>query len=199
MKKRIIVLAMTVFTLIVMSLQIIPTVQAWGWNPHSEVYDDLIVGGDIFPDEPVEVKVQTRRNIQSGKYSANAPAVYILWDLIDPPPAEPPFSNGFMMGEGEYVISYTINTDTGEGIAILKTKVTLGAMTPDDKSDDGTFTGKMFWIGDLSILEDDTIDLNHAGHWDWHTYWRGTGAYAGWTITQNFDETWVMDNCLTIR
>ena len=194
MKKRIMVLAMTVLTLAVMTLPMIPTAQAGGWNPHSEVYDDLVVGGAIFPDEPVEVKVRTLGNIQCGKYSANAPMVFIGWDWPESGPTE-----HFLYASGEYVISYSINTDTGVGIAILKTKITLGVMTPDDKSDDGTFTGKMYWIGDLSILEDDTVDLNPAGQWDWHTYWRGTGAYAGWTITQNFDETWTMDNCLTIR
>jgi hypothetical protein len=192
--KKVLIIALAVALL---ALPMISSVQAWGWNPHSEVYDDLLVGGNIFPDEPVEVKVRTLGNIQCGKYSANAPVVFIVWDIIQPYPDL--IANGFMMGEGEYVISYTINTDTGEGIAILKTKVTIGANTPDDKSDDGTFTGKMYWAGDLSILEDDTVDLNHAGHWDWHTYWRGTGAYAGWTITQNFDETMMPNNCITIR
>ena len=187
MKKKVLVIALAFAML---ALPMVSAVQAWGWNPPSEVYDDLLVGGMIYPDEPVEVTVRTWRNIQWGRYTANAPFVFIGWDF---PEGGGPTEH-FLIGSGEYSICYTINTNTGKGVVHLKTVTTIGAPFPA-----GTFEGSMFWIGDLSLLEDDTVDLNDAGNWNWYTYWRGTGAYEGWTITQNFDETWTMDNYLIIR
>jgi hypothetical protein len=201
MNKRILILAMTVFTLVVMTLPMIPAAQACRCRRPTEVYDDLFVWGDSVPDSPADVW-PLWGNKQCGRYTAHSSFVQILWDRDLSLPTTPKY-HGILNGVGEYIFSYTFNRDTGKGIATIKTKVTIGAFTPETE-DDGTFEGYKIWVGDLTLLEDGTVVLNDAGHWNWYTYWRGTKAYAGWTITQNFDETWMTpggnyEGYLTIR
>ena len=67
-----------------------------------------------------------------------------------------------------------------KGVVHLETVVTLPG---------GTFEGIMFWIGDLELAGEtdpypNTLDLVEV---KWHTFWKGTGAYDGWKITQNFN------------
>jgi hypothetical protein len=189
MNKRILILAMTVFTLVVMTLPMIPTAQACRCRRPTEVYDDLFVWGGTVPDGPADVW-SLWGNKQCGRFTAHSSFVQILWDR-NPDLPTPPKYNGILEGEGEYIVCYTINKDTGKGIATLKTKVTID----DDVYGAGTFEGYILWVGDLILNPDNTVrlpnlNMGEMGSWAWYTYWRGTLAYAGWTITQNFDETW---------
>ena len=177
------ILIVTFFTLVVMTLPIIPSAQAWGYKRATEIYDDQRAYGSIKTYDPFEAKVWKWGNMQFGKYPAYCPMLVIRWDSDSVPPQS-------RSGTVEYTVSYAINTETLKGVVNLKCKVTLGASTPDT-SDDGTFIGNMLWIGDLVLGDEASIAPNAVipnfggGTFAWYTYWRGTGAYAGWTITQN--------------
>jgi hypothetical protein len=47
----------------------------------------------------------------------------------------------------------------------------------------------MQWVGDLVLKPDNTVRIPYTmigemGIYAWYSYWQGTGAYAGWKITQ---------------
>jgi hypothetical protein len=179
-KKKILVIALAVAML---ALPMISTVQARGSRRPTEIYDDQRAYGSIRTYVPFEAKVWKWGSMQFGRYPAYCPMLVIQWDTDNVPPQS-------RSGTAEYTVSYAINTETLKGVVNLKCRVTLGASTPDT-SDDGTFVGNMLWIGDL-VLGDETTPAPNAvipnfggGTFAWYTYWRGTGAYAGWTITQN--------------
>ena len=178
-------IAVALLAVAMLATPLVGTAQAWGRRRPTETYDDLRLAGPIRVYDPFEAKVWKWRNIQFGRYPAYCPFVSIRWNFIDGVPQQR------RIGTAEYTISYTINTKTLKGVVNLKTKVTVGANTPDDTSDDGTFVGNMFWIGDL-LLGDETTPYPNSvtpnfmdGTYIWYTSWRGTDAYAGWTITQN--------------
>jgi len=192
MKKRIMVLVMTVFTLVVMTLPLIPAAQAYGWEKKPEDIYEVDVSGLIIPDGVVDFW-QTRK-WQFGKYTAHSelmgsPGVEefsIAWDTKE------------LVGTEILWISYKIDLDSldgdplpfdggklCQGIVDFKVEITF---------EGGKFKGHMQWVGDLVLKPDNTVRLpynfppmiNEGGASAWYTYWQGTGAYAGWKITQQF-------------
>jgi hypothetical protein len=178
MNKRILVLTMTVFTLVVMTLPMIQTAQACRWRKPSEIYDDLeMFGGCYWTCSDVDVCEW--RNIQCGRYTADGPAL-ICWDCTSSPCD--PMVDTKLIGSGTYDVAYTINLNTMKGVVYVKSLLTLGATTPEDASDDGTLRGYTYWIGELTLNPNDIANLDSG---NFYSLLRGTGAYAGWTITQN--------------
>jgi hypothetical protein len=169
MKKRILILAMTVFTLGVMTLPMIPAAHAYGWEKSENTYA-ASVNGMIVADEG-EVDFWETRNWYFGKYTAHSEIggidlLRISWD------------DEVLEGTEVLHVSYRINKDTMEGIVRFKVEITF---------EDGKFKGHMQWVGDLVKLPDNTVMPKFSGgSWAWYTYWQGTGAYAGWKLTQRF-------------
>ena len=172
MNKKILILTVTAFTLVAMTLPMISTAQAWQGGIPTEIYDDLQVWGMIKPDyNPVP---EVRGNIQYASYTAQCYAgmspvkwIGIFWDD----------GAQSLTGNATYEIDYKINLNTMHGVVRLKTVVTLP---------DGTFEGDMFWNGELQFRSDylDTVNLVSGM---WHVFWRGTSAYDGWTIVMNMN------------
>jgi len=174
-KKKILVIVLAVAML---ALPITSTVQAYKGGTPREIYHDLRVLGKLFPDyDPVP---QMQGNMKCAEYTAYCAPVYILWDYDSA--ATPPWQ-GMLMGPATYKISYKINPNTMKGVVRLETKVTLPG---------GTFEGDMMWVGEMEVWDDG--EGNHPypnvvqpKSIKWHTFWKGTGAYEGWTILQDFN------------
>ena len=181
MKKKILVIVLAVAML---ALPMLPTAQAWKGGTPREIYHDLFVLGSLVPDyNPVPEMVG---NIQYATYTAQSyhfifgyKWLGIFWDFIGTAPQQR------LDGTATYEIDYKINPKTMKGVVHLKTVVTLGADTPGDLSDDGTFEGVMIWVGVLEFGEEPYQDTVNVERLKWHTFWKGTGAYEGWTIAQN--------------
>lgn len=209
MNKRILILAMTVFTLVVMTLPMIPTAQACRWRRPTETYDDLQIWGSIVPDGPAEV--WKWRNIQYGRYTAHSEAVdyltgeltgfhmiAIMWNGTYPPAV----CDTILYGHATFDVCYRINLDTMKGVAHLKTVITPGTWNIDGSEfypGDGAFVGHKLHTGDLVLDENGTIPWDGwmTGTWTGHTLLRGTGEYAGWTIVQYMSSSGVGKGYLT--
>jgi hypothetical protein len=192
MKKKILVLAMTIFTLVVMTLPLIPAAKAYGWEKSENTYAFSVTSGNIVADS--EVAFRETRNWLFGKYTAhsedyNNPGTEkfsIAWDDEE------------LVGTEILWVSYKIDSDSldedplpfdggklCQGIVDFKVEITF---------EGGKFKGHMQWVGDLVLKPDNTVRLpynfppmiNEGGASAWYTYWQGTGAYAGWKITQQF-------------
>ena len=126
--------------------------------------------------------------MQYAEYTAHCNTVTIRWDFIEGTP------QNIMTGSATYVIEYKVNLKTKEtiilypdtpmefeaaicqGVAHIKTKVTLTG---------GTFEGEMSYVGKLLLMPSGAI--YSGSDRKWHTFWKGTDAYEGWTIIQNMN------------
>jgi hypothetical protein len=185
MKKKILVLAMTIFTLVVMTLPLIPAAKAYGWEKSENTYAFSVTSGNIVADS--EVAFRETRNWLFGKYTAhsedyNNPGTEkfsIAWDDEE------------LVGTEILWVSYKIDSDSlygntfdggkfCQGIVNFKVEITF---------EGGKFIGHMQWVGDLVLKPDNTVRIlypmmGEMGIYAWYSYWQGTGAYAGWKITQ---------------
>ena len=168
-KKKILVVALAVAML---ALPMISAVQALEGGVPTEIFHDLRVGGMIVPDYNPEPEV--RGNIQYAEYTAHCDMVSIRWDFIDGTPQQ------MLTGTATYAIEYKINLNTMKGVVHVKTEVTVGG---------STFEGEIIWVGDLvfNTYFPAAVMPNVFGGVKWHTVWKGTGAYDGWTIIQNIN------------
>jgi hypothetical protein len=195
MNKRILILAMTVFTLVVMTLPMIPTAQAWGWRRPTEIYRDVEIFGTCYWTYS-DADVWEWRNTKYGRYTANGYA-FICWDCASSPCN--PMVDTKLIGSGTYDVDYTINLNTMKGVIHIKSLITLGATTPEDPSDDGTFEGHEFLIGELTLDSNDIANLDSG---NFYSLLRGTGAYAGWTIVRKMqfeNGAWAASNNYLIK
>ena len=173
MNKRILVLTMTIFTLVVVTLPMIPTAQAVIGGIPTENYDDVKIWGFLLPVEDA-TDVYVRGNVQYGRYTARSFTsmiggvewIAIFWDGV------PMVDAQSLMGTATYDIDYKVNLNTMHGVARLKTVISVPG---------GTFEGDMFWSGELAFRSDFANTLNTVGV-VWRNILRGTGAYDGWKI-----------------
>jgi hypothetical protein len=173
MNKRILVLTMTIFTLVVVTLPMIPTAQAVKGGIPTENYDDVKIWGFLLPVEDA-TDVYVRGNVQYGRYTARSFTsmiggvewIAIFWDGV------PMVDAQSLMGTATYDIDYKVNLNTMHGVARLKTVISVPG---------GTFEGDMFWSGELTFRSDFANTLNTVGV-VWRNILRGTGAYDGWKI-----------------
>ena len=188
MKKKILVIALAVAML---ALPMVSVAQAKPVGVPTEIFHDVMIWGIILPDIPAEVDVMVQGNIQYGRYTAQCygtdgvnwfPGVWISYD------GEMMVDAQLLSGTATYDVDYKINTNTLKGVVHLAALITLGEMTPDT-SDDGTFEGDIFLIGELLLLPDDTVSIPvpQGENSMWHAFFKGTGAYEGWTIVQNMN------------
>ena len=192
MKKKILVIALAVTML---ALPMISIAQAKPEGTPTEIFHDVMIYGMIIPNGPA-TDVVMRGNIQYGRYTAQSwgsdpanpttlfPAVAITWGgvlFVDP-------TTQILVGLATFDVDYKINTNTMKGAVHLAAEITLGEMTPDT-SDDGTFEGDIFMTGELLLLPDNTLSINTNVGEDamLHGFFKGTGAYEGWTIVQNMN------------
>ena len=192
MKKKILVIALAVTML---ALPMISIAQAKPGGISTEIFHDVMIYGMIIPNGPA-TDVVMRGNIQYGRYTAQSwgsdpanpttlfPAVAITWGgvlFVDP-------TTQILVGLATFDVDYKINTNTMKGVVHLAAEITLGEMTPDT-SDDGTFEGDIFLIGELLLLPDNTLSVFTTVGEDamLHGFFKGTGAYEGWTIVQNMN------------
>jgi hypothetical protein len=175
MEKKILTLIMTIFALVVITLPMIPTVQALKGGTPREIYHDLAVVGKIFPDyDPVP---EMQGNMKYAEYTAYCAPVFILWDY------DGTVFQQMLMGPATYEISYKINPNTMKGVVHLKTEVNVPG---------GKFVGDMIWVGELEVWKDAQGNQPYPNAVQpktvkWHTFWKGTDTYDGWTIVQNFN------------
>jgi hypothetical protein len=178
MNKKVLVIALA---LAMLALPMISIVQAKKGGIPTEIFHDLKVGGMILPDDPTEIYPEMQGNMQYAEYAAHCDTVTIRWDFIEGTP------QNTMTGSATYVIEYKVNLNTWEaytipgsgfcrGVAHIKTIVTL---------DGGTFEGEMIWVGDLLLMANGAVFS--GSNRKWHTFWKGTDAYEGWTIIQNMN------------
>jgi hypothetical protein len=172
----------------ILSLPIISIVQAKSGGVPTEIFHDVMIYGIIVPDGSADVEV--RGNIQYGRYTAQSwgsnpadpttlfPAVAITWGgvlFVD-------VDTQIVVGLATLDVDYKINTKTMKGEVHLATVMTLPG---------GTFEGNIFLIGELLLLPDGTVSIpGFLGGNDnsmWHGFFKGTGAYEGWTIVQNIN------------
>jgi hypothetical protein len=191
-KKKIFVIALAVTML---ALPMISIAQAKPEGTPTEIFHDVMIYGMIIPDGPA-TDVVMHGSIQYGRYTAESwgsdpadpttlfPAVAITWGgvlFVDP-------TTQILVGLATFDVDYKINTNTMKGVVHLAAEITLGEMTPDT-SDDGTFEGDIFMTGELLLLPDNTLSINTNVGEDamLHGFFKGTGAYEGWTIVQNMN------------
>jgi hypothetical protein len=179
-KKKILVIALVVAMLV---LPMVSVAHAKPGGIPTEIFHDVMIWGVIFPDGPADVVV--RGNLQYGRYTGQSygtidngatwfPAIVISYDGILMVDAE------VLIGTATFDVDYKINTDTMKGVVHLATVMTLPG---------GTFEGDIFLIGDLLLLPDGTVSITTLIGEDlvWHGFFKGTGAYDGWTIVQNMN------------
>jgi len=188
MKKKMLGILVSLLAVAMLAFPTISIVQAKPGGVPTEIFHDLMIYGMILPDEPVEVDITVRGNIQYGSYTAQSwgsdptnptivfPGIAITWDgvlFVDPPPQ-------LLMGTATYDVDYKINTKTMKGVVHLATVMTLPG---------GTFEGDIFLTGELLLLPDNTLSINTNVGEDamLHGFFKGTGAYEGWTIVQNMN------------
>ncbi len=178
MNKRILISTMTVFTLVVMTLPMIPAAQANEGGVPVENYDDVKVWGYLLPVEDA-TDVSVLGNVQYGRYYAesfNNPArqykwIGIFWDGI-------PFQGAqSLMGIASSEADYKVNLNTMHGVVHFKTVITVSG---------GTFEGDTFWNGEFAFRSDYENTLNIVNGM-WHNSYRGTGAYDGWKIEMSIN------------
>jgi hypothetical protein len=195
MNKRIFGIFISLLTVAMLALPMVSIAQAKPVGVPTEIFHDVMIYGMILPDEPIAVDVTARGNIQYGSYTAQSwgsdptdptivfPAVAITWGgvlFVDP-------TTQVIVGLATFDVDYKINTETMKGVVHLAAEITLGEMTPDT-SDDGKFEGDIFMIGELLLQPDDTVSIGTLTNGEdvmWHGFFKGTGAYEGWTIVQN--------------
>ena len=183
MKKKLLVWALVVAML---ALPMISIAQAKPGGIPTEIYHDVMIWGVIFADGPA-MDVVVRGNMQYGRYTAQSwgtapnggpwfPAVAISWGgvlFVDP-------TTQVVVGTATFDVDYKININTMKGLVHLATVMTLPG---------GTFEGDIFLIGELLLLPDGTVSIPGFLGGDensmWHDFFKGTGAYDGWTIVQN--------------
>ena len=194
MKKKLLVWALVVAML---ALPMISIAQAKPGGIPTEIFHDVMIYGMIIPDGPA-TDVVMHGSIQYGRYTAESwgsdpadpttlfPGIAITWGgvlFVDP-------TTQVVVGLATFDVDYKINTNTMKGVVHLAAEITLGEMTPDT-SDDGTFEGDIFLIGELLLLPDGTVSIPGFLGGDensmWHDFFKGTGAYEGWTIVQNIN------------
>ena len=184
MKKKILVIALAVTML---ALPMISIAQAKPEGTPTEIFHDVMIYGMIIPNGPA-TDVVMRGNIQYGRYTAQSwgsdpanpttlfPAVAITWGgvlFVDP-------TTQILVGLATFDVDYKINTKTMKGVVHLATVMTLTG---------GTFEGDIFLTGELLLLPDNTLSINTNVGEDamLHGFFKGTGAYEGWTIVQNMN------------
>ena len=185
MKKKLLVWALVVAML---ALPMISIAQAKPGGIPTEIYHDVMIWGVIFADGPA-MDVVVRGNMQYGRYTAQSwgtapnggpwfPAVAISWGgvlFVDP-------TTQVVVGLATFDVDYKININTMKGLVHLATVMTLPG---------GTFEGDIFLIGELLLLPDGTVSIPGFLGGDensmWHDFFKGTGAYEGWTIVQNIN------------
>ena len=185
MKKKIFVIALAVTML---ALPMISIAQAKPGGIPTEIYHDVMIWGVIFADGPA-MDVVVRGNMQYGRYTAQSwgtapnggpwfPAVAISWGgvlFVDP-------TTQVVVGTATFDVDYKININTMKGLVHLATVMTLPG---------GTFEGDIFLIGELLLLPDGTVSIPGFLGGDEnsmrHDFFKGTGAYEGWTIVQNIN------------
>jgi hypothetical protein len=189
---------MTIFTLVVVTLPMIPTAQAVIGGIPTENYDDVKIWGFLLPVEDA-TDVYVRGNVQYGRYTARSFTsmiggvewIAIFWDGV------PMVDAQSLMGTATYDIEYKVNLNTMHGVARLKTVISVPG---------GTFEGDMFWSGELAFRSDFANTLNTVGV-VWRNILRGTGAYDGWKIEMTVNaipymhgaqDAWVM-SCHLIK
>ena len=182
MKKKIFVIALAVTML---ALPMISIAQAKPGGIPTEIFHDVMMWGVVFPDAPADVAV--RGNLQYGRYTGQSygtidngatwfPAIVITWGgvlFVDP-------TTQILAGLATFDVDYKINTDTMKGVVHLATVMTFPG---------GTFEGNIFLTGELLLLPDDTVSVTAliGENSMWHGFFKGTGAYEGWTIVQNIN------------
>ena len=191
MKKRILIFSMTVLTLVIMTLPMIPAAQAYGWEKSENTYAFTVTSGLIVADEG-EVDFREARNWDFGKYTAHSE------NFIGDELFSISWNDGtthVLEGTEVLLVSYKINSDSYDGDTIDGGKLCQGIVNfkVEITFEGGKFKGHMQWVGDLVLKPDNTVRLpytfapfNEAGSYAWYTYWQGTGAYSGWKITQRF-------------
>ncbi|MFN2128287.1 MAG: hypothetical protein ACK2TU_10555 [Anaerolineales bacterium] len=194
MNKKFLAVLVSLLTVAMLALPMVSIAQAKPGGLPTEIFHDVMIYGMIIPNGPA-TDVVMRGNIQYGRYTAQSwgsdpanpttlfPAVAITWGgvlFVDP-------TTQILVGLATFDVDYKINTNTMKGAVHLAAEITLGEMTPDT-SDDGTFEGDIFLIGELLLQPDDTVSIGTLTNGEdvmWHGFFKGTGAYDGWTIVQN--------------
>jgi hypothetical protein len=172
MKKRILILSMTVFTLVVMTLPMIPTAQAKKGGIPTENYQDLQIWGVVLPDSTVEINVNGK--MQYGTYIVKSydmmmnEWIAIFWN------GQPFVDAEMLSGTASGLLEYKINTDTGMGVAYVSFVITIPG--------EGTFEGDMVWVGEFALNADNSLNVVKVM---WHAVYDGTGTYEGWRIVTN--------------
>jgi hypothetical protein len=183
-KKKVLVLTLAV---VMLALPMVSSVQAKPGGISTEIFHDVMIYGMIIPDGPA-TDVVMRGNIQYGRYTAQSwgsdptnptivfPGIAITWGgvlFVDP-------TTQILLGTATFDIDYKINTKTMKGVVHLATVMTLTG---------GTFEGDIFLTGELLLLPDNTLSINTNVGEDamLHGFFKGTGAYEGWTIVQNMN------------
>jgi hypothetical protein len=188
-KNKVLVIVLAVAML---ALPMISAVQAYGWEKKPEDIYEVDVSGQIVPDS--EVDFWETRKWQFGKYTAHS-------EKYGAPPGTEEFSIAWddkeLIGTEVLWVSYKIDLDSFDGDTFDGGKFCQGIVNfkVEITFEGGKFKGHMQWVGDLVLKPDNTVRLPiyyppmgifEEGIWAWHTYWQGTGAYAGWKITQAF-------------
>jgi hypothetical protein len=183
-KKKILVIALVVAILV---LPMISIAQAKPQGTPTEIFHDVMIYGMIIPDGPA-TDVLMRGNTQYGRYTAESwgsdptdpttlfPGIAITWGgvlFVDP-------TTHVVVGLATFDVDYKINTKTMKGVVHLAAVMTLPG---------GTFEGDIFLVGELLLLPDNTLSITTTVGEDamLHGFFKGTGAYEGWTIVQNMN------------
>jgi hypothetical protein len=187
MKKRIFGIFISLLTVAMLALPMVSIAQAKPVGVPTEIFHDVMVYGMILPDGPA-TDVVTRGNMQYGRYTAQSwgsdptnptivfPGIAITWGgilFVDP-------TTHVVVGTATLDVDYKINTETMKGVVHLATVMTLPG---------GTFEGDIFLTGKLLLQPDNTLSIGTIVGEDamLHGFFKGTGAYEGWTIVQNMN------------
>ena len=188
MNKKFLAVLVSLLTVAMLALPMVSIAQAKPGGLPTEIFHDVMIYGMILPDEPIAVDVTARGNIQYGSYTAQSwgsdptnptivfPGIAITWGgvlFVDP-------TTQILLGTATFDVDYKINTKTMKGVVHLTTVMTLTG---------GTFEGDIFLTGELLLLPDNTLSINTNVGEDamLHGFFKGTGAYEGWTIVQNMN------------
>ena len=184
--RKILGIAVVLMAVAMLALPMISTAQAYGWEKSENTYAFSVTTGYIVADS--EVAFRETRNWLFGKYTAHSEPYpnptgiekfSIAWDDDE------------LVGTEILWVSYKIDSDSlygntfdggkfCQGIVNFKVEITF---------EGGKFIGHMQWVGDLVLKPDNTVRIlypmmGEMGIYAWYSYWQGTGAYAGWKITQ---------------
>jgi len=189
MNKKVLGVFVSLLAVAMLALPMVSIAQAKPVGVPTEIFHDVMIWGIIIPDGPA-MDVVMRGNIQYGRYTAQSwgsnpadpttlfPAVAISWGgvlFVD-------VDTQLVVGLATFDVDYKINTKTMKGVVHLATVMTLPG---------GTFEGDIFLIGELLLQSDGTVSIPGFLGGDensmWHGFFKGTGAYEGWTIVQNIN------------